>query len=118
MVRLVESERPMSDYEVFHFRGHWFERGSKILELACRAQGIDARRIKAFPWWAITLAAPFIAVCREMREMRYLWQVPIQLDNAKLCAQIGSEPHTPIDAALEVTLGAGREADAASRIPA
>jgi nucleoside-diphosphate-sugar epimerase len=118
MVRLVESERPMGDYEVFHFRGHWFDEGKKILELACRSQGIDARRIKAFPWWAITLAAPFVRVCREMREMRYLWQVPIQLDNAKLCAQIGAEPHTPIEAALEATLGAGHEADAESRIPA
>jgi nucleoside-diphosphate-sugar epimerase len=118
MVRLVESERPMREYEVFHFRGHWFDPGVKILELACRSQGIDARRIKAFPWWAITLAAPFIAVCREMREMRYLWQVPIQLDNAKLCAQIGPEPHTPIDAALEATLNPGRTVDAESRIPA
>jgi nucleoside-diphosphate-sugar epimerase len=118
MARLVESERPMGDYEVFHFRGHWFEQGAKILELACRLRGIDSRRIKAFPWWAVTLAAPFIEVCREMREMRYLWQVPIRLDNAKLCAQIGPEPHTPIEAALEATLGARREVHADSRITA
>lgn len=118
MVRLIESEGPMGDYEVFHFRGHWFEQGTQILELACRSQGIDARRIKAFPWWAITLGAPFVEVCRELREMRYLWQVPIQLDNAKLCAQIGPEPHTPIEAALEATLGARRDVHADSRIPA
>ena len=119
MARLVDSERPMSGYEVFHFRGHWFERGERLLELVCRSQGMNARRIKAFPWWAITLAAPFVDVCREMQEMRYLWQVPTQLDNAKLCAQIGPEPHTPIEAALDATLGgARRETDIESRIPA
>ncbi|HEY2144989.1 MAG TPA: NAD-dependent epimerase/dehydratase family protein [Steroidobacteraceae bacterium] len=121
MVRLIESERPMSDYEVFHFRGHWFEQGERFLELVCRSQGMNTRRIKPFPWWAISLAAPFVDVCREMLEMRYLWQVPTQLDNAKLCAQIGPEPHTPIEAALDATLGGARretETDVESRIPA
>ena len=49
MVRLVESERPMSDYEVFHFRGHWFEQGSKILELACRVAGNRCAAHQSFP---------------------------------------------------------------------
>jgi nucleoside-diphosphate-sugar epimerase len=119
MVRLIESARPMSDYEVFHFRGHWFERGEKLLELICRSQGMDTRRVRAFPWWAIALAAPFVDVCREMLEMRYLWQVPTQLDNAKLRAQIGPEPHTPIEEALDATLGGARNETAVeSRIPA
>jgi hypothetical protein len=40
-----------------------------------------------------------------MLEMRYLWQVPLQLDNEKLRAAIGAEPHTPIETALAATLG-------------
>jgi nucleoside-diphosphate-sugar epimerase len=119
MVRLVECQRPMSGYEVFHFRGHWFERGVEILEAVCRCHGIDARRIKPFPWWAMTLAARFVKMCREMLEMRYLWQVPIQLDNARLIKQIGTEPHTPIEAALAATFGrACPSIDGASSIPA
>jgi nucleoside-diphosphate-sugar epimerase len=105
MVRLLECEGPTAAYEVFHFRGHWFERGAQILELVCRSRGLSTRRIKPFPWWALRLASPFVAVFREMLEMRYLWQRPMQLDNAKLCALIGAESHTPIDAALEATLG-------------
>jgi nucleoside-diphosphate-sugar epimerase len=105
VVRLIESERPMNDYEVFHFRGHWFEQGERLPELVCRSRGMDPRRIKSFPWWAIALAAPFVETCREMLEMRYLWQVPMQMDNAKLRAHIGPEPHTPIEAALDATLG-------------
>jgi nucleoside-diphosphate-sugar epimerase len=105
MVRLVETQRPMSAYEVFHFRGHWFERGVEMAERVCRMHGLGYQRIKPFPWWAIKLAAPFVSVCREMLEMRYLWQVPLQLDNTKLRALIGEEPHTPIDVALAATLG-------------
>jgi nucleoside-diphosphate-sugar epimerase len=104
MVRLVECARPMSAYEVFHFRGHWFERGGELAELVCALRGASTRRIKPFPWWAIRLAAPFIAVFREMLEMRYLWQVPLQLDNGKLCALIGAEPHTQVETAVAAAL--------------
>ncbi|HEX3397828.1 MAG TPA: NAD-dependent epimerase/dehydratase family protein [Steroidobacteraceae bacterium] len=104
MVRLVECERPMGAYEVFHFRGHWCERGVEMAEAACRALGISTRRIKPFPWWAVKLSSPFVNVCREMLEMRYLWQVPLELHNEKLHALIGPESHTPIEVALAATL--------------
>ena len=105
MVRLVECARPIAAYEVFHFQGHWFERGAEILERVCRSRGQSTRRIKPFPWWAVRLASPFVEASREMLEMRYLWQRAMRLDNAKLRALIGAESHTSIDAALEATLG-------------
>jgi nucleoside-diphosphate-sugar epimerase len=104
MARLVECERPMSAYEVFHFRGHWLERGAEMAEWVCRTSGISNQRIKPFPWWAIKLAAPFINALHEMLEMRYLWQVPLQLDNSKLRALVGAEAHTPLEDALAATL--------------
>jgi len=117
MVRLIECDRPMAAYEVFHFRGHWFERGARILELVCRSRGLSTRRIKPFPWWAVRMASPFVDAFREMLEMRYLWQRAMQLDNAKLRALIGPENHTPIDTALEATLGgACRQAGQSARI--
>jgi nucleoside-diphosphate-sugar epimerase len=39
-----------------------------------------------------------------MREMRYLWREPIRMDNAKLIAALGREPHTPLDEAIEASL--------------
>jgi nucleoside-diphosphate-sugar epimerase len=110
MVRLAESEGPMNPYEVFHFRGHWFERGAEIVERACLARGTRHQQIKPFPWWAVKVASPFIDVCREMLEMRYLWQTPLRLDNAKLRRLLGAEVHTPVDAALAATFGAGAAA--------
>ena len=119
MVRLIECKRPMNAYEVVHFRGHWFERGLSLAELVCRVRGVSAKRIKPFPWWLIKLASPFVGVFHEMLEMRYLWQVPLQLSNEKLRALIGAEPHTPIETALAATLGNGpRAVGPRLRIPA
>jgi nucleoside-diphosphate-sugar epimerase len=116
MVRLVECKASMAPYEVFHFRGHWFERGVEIAEIVCRVRGVSPGRIKAFPWWAIKLASPFVDVFHEMLEMRYLWDVPQQLDNAKLRALLGAEPHTPAESAVAAALGV--DAAAALEIPA
>jgi nucleoside-diphosphate-sugar epimerase len=110
MVRLIECERPMNTFEVVHFRGHWFERGLSLAELVCRVREVSPKRIKPFPWWLIKLASPFVGAFHEMLEMRYLWQVPLQLNNEKLRALIGAEPHTPIETALAATLGNGPRA--------
>jgi nucleoside-diphosphate-sugar epimerase len=104
MVRLIMCESVMSNYEVFHFRGHWFERGAELAQHVCRERGINQRMVLPFPWWAVRMGAPFVDALREMLEMRYLWQVPLELDNAKLRALIGAEPHTPIASALAATL--------------
>jgi nucleoside-diphosphate-sugar epimerase len=36
--------------------------------------------------------------------MRYLWQQPIRLDNHRLTAFLGAEPHTPLGQAVRETL--------------
>ncbi len=56
------------------------------------------------PWLMMTLASPFVTFLRELREMRYLWRAPLQLDNRKLVAALGAEPHTPLDDAVRATL--------------
>jgi nucleoside-diphosphate-sugar epimerase len=50
------------------------------------------------------LASPFVPLFRELIEMRYLWMTSIRLDNRKLVELIGSEPHTPLDTAIAVSL--------------
>lgn len=41
---------------------------------------------------------------RELWEMRYLWHVPMRLDNSKLLSILGDEPHTPIEEAVRASL--------------
>lgn len=104
IAQLVEREAELGLFEVFHFQGHWFERGVEIAERTRRVAGVPGAPIWSFPWFAVYLLAPFVETCREMTEMRYLWNVPLELDNAKLLAFLGREPHTPIDEALRNTL--------------
>ena len=104
IARLVEREAELGAFEVFHFGGHWFERGVEIAEATRRVAGVPNARIWSFPWFAVYLLAPFVETFREMIEMRYLWRSALALDNAKLSAFLGEEPHTPLDEALRTTL--------------
>ncbi len=104
VMRLLDRETELADFEVFHFGGHWFEPGVGIARAACRVAGIPESRVGRFPWLAIYALSPLVVLFREMLEMRYLWQQPLRLDNAKLVAFLGEEPHTPTEAMLRETL--------------
>jgi nucleoside-diphosphate-sugar epimerase len=104
LARLVDAEDRLGAFEVFHFRGHWLERGSDLGRAMRRVTGRPKLPIYSFPWIVVRLAAPFDETLRELLEMRYLWQKPIGLDNAKLVRFLGEEPHTPLEAALRATL--------------
>jgi nucleoside-diphosphate-sugar epimerase len=104
MMRLASMERSLADFEVVHFRGHWLERGVEMAEAVRRVVGRPDLPIRAFPWAAVYLAAPFVTVLRETLEMRYLWKVPVKLDNSKLLSLLGEEPHTPLDEAVRSAL--------------
>lgn len=101
---LAERDSSLGTFEVFHFRGHWFERGIEMAEAIRRAAGDPDIPIKALPWWLVGLASPVVPLMRELWEMRYLWRVPMQLDNAKLVSVLGTEPHTPVDDAVRTSL--------------
>jgi nucleoside-diphosphate-sugar epimerase len=100
---LLERENELTVFERFHFGGHWVD--SNVLMFAIRKAAADSTLpLRSFPWWLITLASPFVTSFREMREMRYLWRKPLQLDNRRLVAFLGAEPHTRLDAAVADTL--------------
>jgi len=104
IARLVERDSELGAFEVFHFGGHWFERGVEIAEATRRVAGAHNARLWAFPWFVVYLLAPFFETFREMLEMRYLWRSALKLDNSKLVHFLGEEPHTPLDEALRSTL--------------
>lgn len=96
----------LAPFEVFHFAGHWLPRGVQMAETICDVVGIPYSRIGGFPWWALTAISPFVKTFREMLEMRYLWQRPLALDNQRLVAVLGREPHTPLRDAVRDSLAA------------
>ena len=53
-------------------------------------------RFAGFPWWFMGLAAPFWELARELREMRYLFDLPHRLDPAPLQAVLPGFSTTPM----------------------
>jgi nucleoside-diphosphate-sugar epimerase len=104
IVRLAEIEQTLPNFEVFHFGGHWIEPGVEMAKAIARVAGVPDVKIRCAPWLLMQLASPFLAFPRELMEMRYLWRVPMRLDNRKLIALIGREPHTPLEDALRDVL--------------
>lgn len=108
MVRLAEQEARLGRFECFHFRGHWDADGSRMVQAIGRVSGTARLKVKPLPWAALWLLSPLVAMFREMLEMRYLWREPFELDNTRLLQFLGSETHTPLDAAVAAALqGAG-----------
>jgi nucleoside-diphosphate-sugar epimerase len=106
MLALIERRAALDPFARFHMNGHWDGDGTAMSDAIRR---VVARRggnasVGAFPWWLVRLAAPFNETLRELCEMRYLWRQAVRLDNARLVAVLGAEPHTPLDVAVERTL--------------
>lgn len=104
IVRLVEREGELPAFAVFHMNGHLDADGAQMIAAIRRVAGKPDLPARSFPWWLLPLAAPFVTLFREMKEMRYLWQEPLRMDNARLVAFLGAEPHTPLDEAVRATL--------------
>ena len=115
MARLVERRDELEPFAVFHFGGHWFDDNAEFARAALRVAGHPEGKVRAFPWWAMVAIAPFVTFAYEMLEMRYLWRVPVRLDNRKLVTFLGEEPHTPLDAALIAALAGAGTLDTGSR---
>ncbi|OYD84114.1 SDR family oxidoreductase [Azospirillum brasilense] len=103
MARLAEREAPDA-FATFHMGGHWDEDGTQVLEAIRRVVGEPDLPVRRFPWLLMTAASPFVPLFRELVEMRYLWETPVRLNNARLTAELGAEPHTPLDEAVRATL--------------
>ena len=107
MVALLERRASLDAFACFHMAGHIDRDGMQMVQAI---QRVVLRRtgqqpsVGSFPWWLLKLAAPFVVTFRELQEMRYLWQTPLCMDNQRLVEVLGSEPHTPLEHAVEATL--------------
>ncbi len=101
-VRLIEREAELPAFAVFNHRGHVLT-GAELVAALERVAGRKLAR-HSLPWLAMAAVSPFVEMLREMLEMRYLWENDVLLDNARLAAFLGEEPHTPLDQALRTAL--------------
>jgi hypothetical protein len=110
-VLLAEARGGMAPHDSFHFPGHTLtgdELVAGITRAARRGGLLPMNRepvIKAMPWALVRVAGLFNSLLRELATMSYLWREPHRLAGAKLKSVIGTIPCTPLDEALDATLG-------------
>jgi nucleoside-diphosphate-sugar epimerase len=102
--RLIEREDELADFEVFHFAGHWLTGPDQMVDAVRRATGDASIPLKAFPWGMVVALSPFVPLFRELLEMRYLYRLPIGLDDSKLRAFLGEVAATPLETAVREAL--------------
>lgn len=90
-VRVAQVRERLPAFATLHFGGHT-ARGQDWVDALDPAHALRVRRL---PWPLLRWLAWVSPTLAALREMRYLWQRPHALDNARLRALIGSEPHTP-----------------------
>ncbi len=103
-MRLLDRESELGDDAVFHMDGHWDDDGRRMIAAIAHALGTPGLPVRRMPWGLLRLASPLVPLFRELNEMRYLWERPVRLDNRRLLAFLGEEPHTPLDLAVRRTL--------------
>ncbi len=108
IARLLDRSDDLQPFARFHFEGIWDADGTAVTGAVAAALGRPDIKIKPLPWPLIGLAGLFQETPRELYQMRYLWRRPARLDNRKLVAFLGEEPHTPLRQAVQQTLAALR----------
>lgn len=102
--RLLDRDGDLPAFARFHFAGYQVT-GEEIAAAVAQALGETTIGIRRFPWALTRLLSPFVRLFRELGEMRYLWDTPIALDDARLRAFLGAPPpSTPLAIAIRETL--------------
>lgn len=104
IARLLEKPEALAPFAVFHMEGHWDKDGTQMIGAIRAAVGNPKLPVRKLPWMVLRLLSPFVPLFREMMEMKYLWRVPLHMNNARLVEALGAEPHTPLDLAVSRTL--------------
>ncbi len=112
-VALAELRAELQTFEDIPFPGHAFSVNE--LRRALSELSETTLALSHFPWWVMTLAAPFWELAREMREMRYLYNLPHTLDGAKLARLVPGLRPTPLTDVLRAVLRAHEDAKAQPR---
>jgi nucleoside-diphosphate-sugar epimerase len=103
-VMVADRRETLPPFARLHFAGHTAT-GQQFHAAMETAVGRPLRK-GAAPWTIMRVIGLFNPLVREVVKMRYLWDTPHSLDNTRLEALIGAEPHTPLETALAEAVAA------------
>lgn len=110
LVRVAEERNRLSAFDTLHFAGQQVtaHQWVRVLSAVAAEQGwaADAQTLRAgqLPWPLLRMAGLVVPHLAALADMRYLWNTSHRLDNTRLAALIGEEPHTPFEQAVRRAL--------------
>lgn len=109
-VRVAQERHRLAAFECLHFAGHhaaaqpWLHSFTAIAAEQGWLPAAGALRVASLPWPLLRVMGLVAPTFAALADMRYLWTTPHRLDNTRLRALIGDEPHTPFDQAVRQAL--------------
>ena len=102
MAGLADKRKDCAVFDTFGFGGYTLTGAS--LHAALEEITDATLKVTALPWGLLKLGAPFSPLLREVLEMRYLWDTPHSIDDAKLREFLPDFVATPLKDALKDAL--------------
>jgi nucleoside-diphosphate-sugar epimerase len=109
-LRVAEQRHNIAGFEMLHFSGHcltghdWL----RVLQALAQTHGWvrpgKALATAGLPWPLIRALGLFSDEWASLSDVRYLFETPHALNNSRLHALIGAEPHTPFASAVTAAL--------------
>lgn len=92
-------ERGICDGKAYNMAGSGLHTPRRLVEALSRAAGTPSK-LRIMPQWAQTAIGWAVPMLRELKEVRYLLEVGLTLDETRLATALGGPVHhTPIDEA-------------------
>jgi nucleoside-diphosphate-sugar epimerase len=109
-LRVAEQRHKLASFETLHFSGHsltghdWL----RVLQPLAQTQGLvrPGKTLKTvgLPWPLIRALGLVSDSWASLSDVRYLFETPHELNNSRLNALIGAEPHTAFASAVTAAL--------------
>lgn len=110
LVLVAQARHRLAAFDTLHFAGQQVtaQQWVQVLSAVAAEQGwaphSGAVRVGQLPWPLLRLAGLVLPTYAALADVRYLWSTPHRLDNTRLVALIGAEPHTPFEPAVRRAL--------------
>ena len=110
LVKVAEARHHLAAFDTLHFAGQqvtaqqWVQALSAVAAEQGWVPDAAAVRVGQLPWPLLRVAGMVLPTYAALADVRYLWSTPHRLDNARLVALIGAEPHTPFELAVRRAL--------------
>jgi nucleoside-diphosphate-sugar epimerase len=98
---LASLRSTLSAFERFHFAGHHVT--LEQMGAAIQAAAPVPLKVNRFPFLLLRAYGLIDPIIREVSKMRYIWQHPLKLTDARLDELLGSEFGTPFEVAVATT---------------